>query len=147
MKNPLWQPTMTIRHRGHIKRKNANFTALATQNFNKLPPELRNPLVSCDKFKTLFNTYSRTTKLLIQHWTQEEEKNLWKKKNLEEKKKKKKMHDLFGDKHHIQESDPSSYPQTISEESIHFVTLKDTKTSLYSPICNLIANHHMMKLG
>ena len=65
---PRGQITTSIIHNGNIQRKNTNFSALATQNFNSLPPELRDPKLTCTQFKTAFNLHIRTVRRLVQHW-------------------------------------------------------------------------------
>ena len=39
--------TITISHKGQLGRKNTNFSAKAVHSFNRLPPELRDPQLTC----------------------------------------------------------------------------------------------------
>ena len=66
-RHPRGLETFTIQHGGDCKRKPTNFTAYATTEFNKLPDQLRDPKMSCKKFKREIKTHLKMTLPLTQH--------------------------------------------------------------------------------
>ena len=72
---PRGLPTFILRHNGTHKRSANNFTAHATASFNRLPPELRCPIMSDNKFKVEVKRYVRANWLLPQHYNEVHDKN------------------------------------------------------------------------
>ena len=66
-RHPRGLKTITIKHKGNNQVKESNFSVNACTRFNKLPPELRDPDLSCKAFKTALKRYINTTMLLKQH--------------------------------------------------------------------------------
>ena len=66
-RHPRGLETFTIQHFGDCKRKITNFTAYATIKFNNLPAQLRDPKMSCIRFKKEIKTHLKMTLPLTQH--------------------------------------------------------------------------------
>ena len=66
-RHPRGEPYATLQHTGPVNRNETNFSARATLNFNRLPIKLRNPEITCSKFKADLKSHIRNNHKLTQH--------------------------------------------------------------------------------
>ena len=66
-RHPRGPKCIKLNHKGQASLKNTNFAVNATTSFNKLPPELRDPNISCKTFKTALKKHMTTNMLLREH--------------------------------------------------------------------------------
>ena len=69
-RHPRGVTAITLKHNGPLLRKTTNFSAHAVESFNELPPDLRNPALTCKRFKVALKKHVLSILRLKRHENQ-----------------------------------------------------------------------------